>query len=92
MLDLITLRFFKLAIVILGSIMAYYSGRGYLRNRSRAMLILAVGFFCITGGAFAAGFLFELAGYGPIEVYAIDSILQLLGFSFVVYSVVGKVS
>ncbi|MEM4311306.1 MAG: hypothetical protein QXX95_02850 [Nitrososphaerales archaeon] len=92
MVDLILLiRFLKIGIVVLGSLIAYYGFRGFLRNKSKSLLLLSIGFIFITLGSFTAGVLFEFFGYSLIMVNIIEPIVQLIGFLLIVYSLVGKI-
>jgi hypothetical protein len=83
------LRTFQLAIVILGTIIAYYGSKSYLKTKQRSMLFLAVGFAFVTVGAVAAGVLFELLKFDLITVETVASGFEVFGFILIVYSIVG---
>ena len=79
----------QVLILIFGAIVIYYAGRSYSRNRSKAMLFLAIGFAIVTIGAVAAGILFEVLSVGLTTVEAIQAVSQAIGFFFIVFSLVG---
>ena len=79
----------RIAVVILGAVIAYLSLKGHRRNGSKPMFFVFIGFFLITLGALSAGILFELFKYGLVEVYTFDSVMMALGFSSIIYSIYG---
>ncbi len=83
------LRLFKLLIVLLGSVLVYLGMKGYRRNHSKDMIFLSLGFALITAGSVAAGVLFEFLGFQLIEVEIVESIMVILGFSSLIYSIYG---
>ncbi len=84
------LRIFQSAIVILGAVVVYFSGKSYRRTRSKSMLFLATGFAFVTAGAVVAGLLFELLNFDIYAVETIQAISQTVGFILIVYSILGK--
>ena len=86
------LRIFKVIVVILGGVIVYLAGRAYLRNRSRSMLFLAIGFALITIGSVLAGILFEFLGYTLLVVVTIETSVMVLGFISIIYSIYGTKS
>jgi len=84
------LRIFKISIVVLGLLIAYYGFIGSKRNKSKALFLLSLGFIFITAGSFIAGILFEFAGYELISVNVVETIVQLTGFLIIIYSLLGK--
>ena len=54
------------------------------------MLFLAIGFGLITAGSVAAGVLFEFLGYDIYAVSVTESVVQLLGFGMIIYSIYGR--
>lgn len=86
------LRNVKVTIVILGALIVYLSGRAFLRNGSRSMLFLAIGFALITIGSVLAGVLFEFLGYTLLEVVTIEASVMLAGFISIIYSIYGTSS
>lgn len=79
----------RIAVVILGAVIAYLSLKATRRNGSKSMLFLFLGFLLITVGALSAGILFELLKYSLVEVYTLDSVMMTLGFSAIIYSIYG---
>lgn len=87
---ILTLRLIKVSLMILGSVIASLALRGYKRNGSRALLLLSMGFVLITSGSFVAGLLFEFMGFGLLEVFQVEGIMQLAGFLSIIYSIYGR--
>jgi len=83
------LRVFQIAILILGVIVIYYSQKGYRKTKSKSLLFLAFGFVFVTIGAALAGLLFELLNYDLTIVETIEAGAEVVGFSLIVYSIVG---
>ena len=80
---------FQVAILILGVIVVYYASKGYRRTKSRSLLFLAFGFVFVTIGAAIAGLLFEFLKYDLTTVEAIQAGAEVIGFSLIVYSILG---
>jgi len=83
------LRIFQIAILILGIIVIHYSQKGYRKTKSRSLLFLALGFVFVTIGAALAGLLFEFLNYDLAIVETIEAGAEVIGFSLIVYSIVG---
>jgi len=83
------LRIFQITILILGVIVVYYSQKGYRRTKSKSLLYLALGFLLVTIGAAVAGLLFEFLNYDLTIVETIEAGAEVIGFSLIVYSIVG---
>ena len=83
------LRSLKFAIVLLGTVLVYLGVKGYLRTRSKAMVFLSLGFGLITAGSVAAGILFEFLGYQFVDVSIVESIMVVVGFATLIYSIYG---
>lgn len=73
-------------ILVLGGIVVFYALRAHSRTKSRAMLLLGVGFACVTAGAAIAGILFNVGGEDLTTVESIQAASQALGFFIIVYS------
>lgn len=84
------LRIFQVAILCLGIVVVYYSQKGYRKTRSRSLLYLALGFVFVTVGAALAGLLFEFLSYDLTIVETIEAGAEVIGFSLIVYSILGK--
>lgn len=89
MFDISVLRALKLLIVLLGTVLVYLGIKGYRRNRSKDMIFLSLGFAFITAGSVAAGILFEFLGFQLIDVSIVESIMVVVGFGFLIYSIYG---
>lgn len=89
MLDISVLRALKLLIVLLGTVLVYLGIKGYRRNRSKDMIFLSLGYGLITAGSVAAGILFEFLGFQLIDVSIIESVMVIVGFSSLIYSIYG---
>jgi hypothetical protein len=83
------LRVFQVAILLLGVVVVYYSQKGYRKTKSKSLLFLALGFVFVTIGAALAGLLFEFLNYDLIAAEAIEAFAEMVGFSLIVYSIVG---
>lgn len=83
------LRVFQLAIAILGALIVYYTGKGYLRTSKKSLLFLAVGFAIVTVGVLVAGTLFGLLKSDIISAEIVVAGSEVLGFALIVYSIVG---
>ncbi len=81
-----SLRVLQILILGFGGVVIYYAYRAHSRTKSRAMLLLAVGFAFVTVGAIAAGILFELANVGLESVEAVQAAAQAAGFFIIFYS------
>ncbi|MDA4119083.1 MAG: hypothetical protein OK436_00670 [Thaumarchaeota archaeon] len=84
--DLLYLNISQALILIFGGIVVFYASRSYLRTKSRAMLLLALGFAFVTAGAVVAGVLFNIAGEDLTTVETIQATSQAAGFFIIVYS------
>jgi len=83
------LRVFQVAILLLGIVVVYYSQKGYRKTKSKSLLYLAFGFVFVTIGAALAGLLFEFLNYDLALVETIEAGAETVGFSLIVYSIVG---
>jgi hypothetical protein len=83
------LRVFQVAIVVLGVIVVYYASKGYRKTKSKSLLFLALGFVFVTVGAVTAGLLFEFLKYDLTVVATIEAACEVVGFSLIVYSILG---
>ena len=87
--DIIFLRFLKLLIVLLGTVLVYLGLKGYRRARSKDMIFLSIGFALITAGSVAAGILFEFLGFELVDVSIVEAVMVIVGFGSLIYSVYG---
>jgi len=84
------LRVFQVAILLLGVVVVYYSQKGYRKTKSKSLLFLAFGFVFVSIGAALAGLLFEFLNYDLVLVETIEAAAETVGFSLIVYSIVGS--
>ena len=84
--DLVYLSAAQVLILILGGIVVFYALRAYGRTKSRAMLLLGLGFAFVTAGAAIAGVLFNVANEDLTTVESVQAASQAVGFFIIVYS------
>lgn len=77
----------KVAALILGAFIVYLAYRGYRRNRSRPLLYVAIGFALITGGTIAEGLLYVILGSALLAAIAAGTVVTVLGFVAILYSI-----
>jgi uncharacterized protein YjeT (DUF2065 family) len=83
--DLVYLSVAQGLILILGGIVVFYAMRAYRRTKSRAMLLLGLGFAFVTAGAAMAGVLFNVTG-DLTTAESVQAASQVVGFFIIVYS------
>jgi hypothetical protein len=84
-LDLIYLSAAQGLILILCGIVVFYALRAYGRTKSRAMLLMGLGFAFVTAGAAIAGVLFEIT-QNLTTAESVQAASQVVGFFIIVYS------
>ncbi|MDH2899390.1 MAG: hypothetical protein PXY39_00290 [archaeon] len=84
------LRGLQSVVLILGLIVVYYASKGYRKTKSKSLLFLALGFVFVAVGAALAGLFFEFLNYDLTSVAAIEAGAEVVGFSLIVYSIVGS--
>jgi uncharacterized membrane protein len=84
------LRGLQIVILILGLVIVYYASKGYRKTKSKSLLYLALGFVFVAVGAVLAGLFFEFLNYDLTSVSAIEAASEVIGFSLIVYSIVGS--
>ena len=87
--ELLLLRALKSLIGVLGLLLAYLSIKAYRKSKSKNMLFLSIGFGIITVGSILAGLSFEFLGFSLLQVNIVESLMILVGFIMVLYSVYG---
>ena len=87
--ELLLLRALKSLIGILGLLLAYLSLKAYRKSKSKNMLFLSIGFGIITVGSILAGLSFEFLGFTLLQVNIVESLMILVGFIMVMYSIYG---
>ena len=84
------LRALQIVQVILGVIIVYYASKGFRKTKSKSLLFLAFGFIFVAVGAALAGLLFEFLSYDLTTVSVIEASTEVIGFSLIVYSIIGS--
>ena len=84
--DLVYLDIAQAFILIFGGVVVYYAGRAYIKTRSQAMLLLAIGFAFVTIGALTAGVMYNLGSLDLGTVITVQAFSQAVGFFVIVYS------
>ena len=87
--ELLLLRVLKSLIGLLGLMLAYLSLKAYRKSESKNMLFLSIGFGIITVGSILAGLSFEFLGFTLLQVNIVESLMILVGFIMVMYSIYG---
>ena len=84
--NLVYLSVAQALILIFGAIVVFYALRAYGRTKSRAMLLLGLGFAFVMAGAVIAGVLYNanITDLGTLE--SIQAASQAVGFFVIVYS------
>lgn len=76
----------KTLILLTGGIITYYAFKAYRRTNLRSLGALTLGFGLVTLGVLLAGLLSELLGV-PLGIgILVESVLTLLGFLVIAYS------
>ena len=76
----------KTIILLLGGLITYLSYKAHRRTNAAALRALAIGFGIVTLGALFAGVAHQLLGVSLTTGVFINSILTMLGFVIVTYS------
>ncbi|SEO96880.1 hypothetical protein SAMN04487948_10956 [Halogranum amylolyticum] len=76
----------KTGILVLGGLITYFSYRAYQRTGARPLRLLAVGFGIVTFGSLLGGVLDQIVGIELATSVLIDSLLTLVGFVVIFYS------
>ena len=87
--ELLLLRALKSLIGVLGLLLAYLSIKAYRKSKSKNMLFLSIGFGIITVGSILAGLSFEFLGFSLLQVNIVESLMILIGFIMIMYSIYG---
>lgn len=83
---MIALAVVKTLVLIVGSVITYFAYRAYRRTRQRALGYLAGGFSLVTLGLVLAGLSTELLGVSLEAGILLESLLVLIGFVVIAYS------
>jgi hypothetical protein len=84
---LLLVRTLEIISLALGIAIAYFAYRAHLRNKSRSLLLLSIGFFALAAGSIAEGVLFEFLNFTLLEAEAVRAVLTIGGFLLILYSI-----
>ncbi len=73
-------------ILVLGMVVVYFAARSYMKTKSQAMLLLALGFLCVALGALLAGVIYNLNTADLSTPITVQAYSQAVGFLIIVYS------
>ncbi len=76
----------KTLLLLVGSVVTYFSYKAYRRTGERALGLLAAGFGLVTLGLVLAGLLFEVLGVAFAVGILLESTLVLAGFVVIAYA------
>ncbi len=65
----------------------YFTGRAYLKHRSRSMLVLLVAIALMVAAAVAEGASLQILGLKLDEAHVVEAVLTMAAFGVLVYSV-----
>lgn len=82
----IALTVVKTLVLIVGGIITYFAYKAYRRTRQRPLGYLAAGFGTVTLGLVLAGLLYELLSVPLAVGILIESLLSLVGFVVIAFS------
>ncbi len=82
----IALTVVKTLLLIVGGIITYFAYKAYRRTRQRPLGYLAAGFGIVTLGLVLAGLLYELLSVPLAVGILIESLLSLVGFVVIAFS------
>lgn len=72
--------------LFLGAAIVVIAYKAYARSKAPSMLFLSLGLGFITLGTFVEGILFQFAGLGLNATHAVESLLNVIGFVLMLYS------
>lgn len=82
----ILLAVVKTLLAIVGGVITFYAFKAYRRTRQRSLGLLALGFGIVTVGVLLAGLLNELTPVSFGQAIIAESIIILIGFLVIAYS------
>ena len=82
----IALTVVKTLVLVVGGIITYFAYKAYRRTRQRPLGYLAAGFGVVTLGLVLAGLLYELLSVPLAVGILIESLLALVGFVVIAFS------
>ncbi len=84
--DPIYLDVAQVLILVFGGVVVYYASRAYGRTKSPAMLLLGLGFACVSVGAVVAGLIYNFNTGDLSTPVTVQAYSQAIGFLIIVYS------
>lgn len=78
----------RVAVVLMGSTVAYYSIDGYMQLRKRPMLWMAVGFVLLSSSMVIQGLVYELELGSIFSALYVQTVIMMLGMLAVLYALV----
>lgn len=76
----------KTLVLVVGGIISYFAFKAYRRTRQRPLGFLAAGFGLVTVGFALAGLVYEVLGGDLVVGILLESVLVLVGFLIIAYS------
>ncbi|ELZ15827.1 hypothetical protein A6E15_17165 [Natrinema saccharevitans] len=83
---MLALAVVKTLVLVVGSVITYFAFKAYRRTRQPALGYLAAGFGIVTLGFVLAGMLYEVLGVALVTGILLESLLVLIGFLVIAYS------
>ncbi|MFA9504056.1 hypothetical protein HTG_08670 [Natrinema mahii] len=83
---MLALAVVKTLVLVVGSVITYFAFKAYRRTRQPALGYLAAGFGIVTLGFVLAGMLYEVLGVALVTGILLESLLVLVGFLVIAYS------
>ncbi|ELY69870.1 hypothetical protein C488_19917 [Natrinema pellirubrum DSM 15624] len=83
---MLALAVVKTLVLVVGSVITYFAFKAYRRTRQPALGYLAAGFGIVTLGFVLAGMLYEVLGVALVTGVLLESLLVLIGFLVIAYS------
>lgn len=80
----------KIAILVLGSLVALLAYRAYLRTRIEGLQYFSVGLLIITLGTFLVGILHHIVGVSSTVGILLESFIICFGFVIMIYALYGQ--
>jgi hypothetical protein len=77
----------KLFALVLGTFIVYLAYKGYLRNASKPLLYVALGFALITAATMVEGILYVIVQSDLIVALLASTLVTVIGFIAIIYSV-----
>lgn len=78
----------RVAVVLMGSVVAYYSIDGYLQLRKLPMLWMSVGFVLLSSSMVIQGLVYELRLGSIFSALYVQTVIMMLGMIAVLYALV----